>query len=248
MELNELHIADPATRAPGGGNAVAGGGIGVGGIQIHLTCAASGQNGLGCSKGGHLTGFYIQRIGPVTTVTCALQVPVSDRVHQHVVLKHRNVRRSLDPLNQGLLHGGTRRIGRVHDATLAVPALAGQVQFARVIVVFGEGHSQFAQPGNGLGCALYHRAGGIQIAQAAPGNQGVTHVLVDGVAFGQHSGHAALGPAARTVTQFPFGQHRHFAPGCQEQGCGEARQATTNNQNVEIVLEGYCSRVHTNGV
>ena len=43
VELDEFHVLHPAARAPGCGNAVARGGVGVGGVQVHLARAAGGQ-------------------------------------------------------------------------------------------------------------------------------------------------------------------------------------------------------------
>ena len=44
MELDELHVGDPAAGAPGHGDAVAGGGVGVAGVQVDLAGAAGGQH------------------------------------------------------------------------------------------------------------------------------------------------------------------------------------------------------------
>jgi hypothetical protein len=62
VELDELHVRHPAARAPGGGNAVAGGGVGVGGVQVHLARAAGGQDGVRRAEGQHLVGRFVQRV------------------------------------------------------------------------------------------------------------------------------------------------------------------------------------------
>jgi hypothetical protein len=44
VELDELHVADPAAGAPGHRDAVAGGGVGVAGVAVDLAHAAGGQH------------------------------------------------------------------------------------------------------------------------------------------------------------------------------------------------------------
>ena len=44
VELDELHVADPAAGAPGHRDAVAGGGVGVAGVAVDLADAAGGQH------------------------------------------------------------------------------------------------------------------------------------------------------------------------------------------------------------
>jgi hypothetical protein len=46
MKLHEFQVGDPATGAPGHGDAVAGGRIRVGGVEEHLAGAAGGQHGV----------------------------------------------------------------------------------------------------------------------------------------------------------------------------------------------------------
>ena len=46
VELDELHVGDPAAGAPGHGDAVAGRGVGIGRVQVDLAGAAGGQHGV----------------------------------------------------------------------------------------------------------------------------------------------------------------------------------------------------------
>ena len=46
MKLDEFHVCDAATRAPAHGDAIAGRGIGIGGVKINLAGAAGRQHGV----------------------------------------------------------------------------------------------------------------------------------------------------------------------------------------------------------
>ena len=136
MELDELHVADAATGAPGGSDAVAGGGVGIGRVQIDLARAAGGQNGVCRAEGEHVATLHIQRISAVALVAGALELAVGDQVNQHVVLEHRDVGRAPQLGNQRALHGRAGGVGGMHDAALAVAAFTSQVQLAGLVAVF----------------------------------------------------------------------------------------------------------------
>ena len=170
----------------------------------------------------------------------ALELAVGDQVHQHVVFKQRDAGRGAHLGDEGLLHGGSGGIGHVHDAALAVPAFARQVQGARAFL--GEGDAKLAQPGDGGGGTFDHGARGVDVTQAAAGHQRVFDVLVQRVVCAQHGGHAPLGPAAGAVAQLTFGDHGHASPRRQQQGGGQPGQAAADDENVKLLgaVEGRC--------
>ena len=86
VELYEFHVLHAATRAPGGGNAVAGGGVGVGGVEVYLASATGGQNGVGGAVGLHLARGLIQRVQAQTLSVWQAEFAAGDQVHQHVVV------------------------------------------------------------------------------------------------------------------------------------------------------------------
>ena len=118
------------------------------------------------------------------------------------------------------------------DAPRAVAAFAGQVQ---LVAFEREGHAQAAQPGDGLGRVLHHKARGGQVAQACACDQGVFDVRGKTVVIGQHGGNAALGPAARAILQRALGDDGHAVRGRQVQGGREAGEAAAYDENVEVV-------------
>jgi hypothetical protein len=54
VELDEFHIGDAAAGAPGHRDTVAGGGVGVGRVQVDLAGAAGGQHGVVGGEGDDL--------------------------------------------------------------------------------------------------------------------------------------------------------------------------------------------------
>ena len=65
VELDEFHVGHPAAGAPGHRDAVAGGGVGVGGVEIDLAGAAGGQHGMPGGKGFDLAAGLVEHIGAV---------------------------------------------------------------------------------------------------------------------------------------------------------------------------------------
>ena len=240
VKLDELHVGHPAARAPGRGDAVAGGGVGVGGVEVHLARAAGGQNGVAGAEGLDLVPVHIQHIGPVAAWRCVGrctgQLAAGDQVDQHVVLEEHDVGVGPRAFTQRGLHRRASGVGHVHDAPVAVTTLARQVQLA---VLGGKGHTHLAQPGNRRGGVFHGEAGGLQITQAGSGHQGVVHVGCVAVAFGQHGGDAALRPVARPVGNAAFGDHRHPVGGRQVQRGGQAGQAAADDQHVKVVGLGH---------
>jgi hypothetical protein len=94
VELDELHVRDAATGAPGGGNAVAGGGVGVGGVQVDLARAAGGQNGVRalkvCTSSVASSSAYRPRHWLAGGAVRQAQLVAGDQVHQGVVLEQRD--------------------------------------------------------------------------------------------------------------------------------------------------------------
>ena len=95
MELDELHVGHPATCAPGGRNAIAGGGVGIGRVKVHLARAARCEDGVRRAEGYYPVGGLIQCIKTQAAIGLdaigwtdfAAELALCDQVHQHVVLK-----------------------------------------------------------------------------------------------------------------------------------------------------------------
>ena len=70
MELDELHVGDAAAGAPGHGDAVAGRGVGIGGVEVDLAGAAGGEHGMAGAEGDHPVAVAVEHIGAEAAV-CA---------------------------------------------------------------------------------------------------------------------------------------------------------------------------------
>ena len=237
MELDEFHVGGAAAGTPGGGNAVTGGGVGVGGVKVDLARAAGGQNGVRRAEGDDLVRAFVERVQAQAArrLVRGLEFVAGDQVHQRVLLEQADVGGLPDALNQGALHGGPGGVRHVHDAAGAVAALAGQVQDT---VFFRKRHAQPLQPGDGVGRVFHHFLGGGQVTQAGASHQCVVHMGRKGVAFFQHGCNAALRPAAGAVGHGAFGQDGHAVGGGQVQRGGQSGQAAANDQNIKGVGHG----------
>ena len=137
------------------------------------------------------------------------------------------------PRQQRGLDGGAGHVARVHDAALAVAALAPELEVAGVVAV--EGHPQGVGQVVDVGRTLTHAdLDGVAVAQAIADAQRVFDVLLEGVARAQHAGHATLGVAGVGLGQRALRHHHHPAVGRGPQGKVEAGQARTKHQVVRF--------------
>jgi len=63
VELDEFHVADRQPRAPGHGHAVAGGDVGVGGVEVDFSQSAGSQHGAGGMDGDHPVFGLVEKVG-----------------------------------------------------------------------------------------------------------------------------------------------------------------------------------------
>ena len=62
MELNEFHVADGCAGAPGHGDAVARGDVGIGGVKIDLAASAGRQRNAVAAQGDYVAGFGVEDV------------------------------------------------------------------------------------------------------------------------------------------------------------------------------------------
>ena len=128
VELDELHVGHRAAGAPAHGDAVAGGGVGVGRVEVDLAGAAGGEDRRARPEGLHLARLDVEDVGAVAAVVAQAELPAGDEVDGDVPLEDVDVGMPLHLLHEGALHGVAGGVGGVHDAPVAVAALAVQVQ------------------------------------------------------------------------------------------------------------------------
>ncbi len=244
VELHEFHVRHPAAGAPRHGDAVAGGHVRVGGIQVHLGGAAGGQHHRTRQNHVGFAGFDVVHIGPAATTFFTLLpvgavVLLQNQVHGDPVLKKLYIVALLDAVDQraGDRHPGG--VGGVDDAPVAVAALAGQVVGQGIglgALQAGKVHPLVDQPADRARPVFHRVAHRVVMAQAAAGQVGVAHVALQGVVAVEHRGHAALGVVSACMGEFTLGQQRRLHAVGQAQGHGKAGGAGADDQNV--VAEG----------
>ena len=118
------------------------------------------------------------------------------------------------------------RIAGVHDATLRMPALLGQVQ---TVSIAGKVGALLQQPLDAAARMLGNEAHRVFLAQAGARRERVGHMRVNGIRRVHHGGDATLRVATGAFGQRAFGKHGDTATGTREpqrnaQPCDTAAQ------------------------
>jgi hypothetical protein len=87
VELHEFEVGHPAAGAPRHRDAVAGRGVGVGGVEVDLAGAAGRQHGVACGEGFDLAAALVQRIGAVDLPFLAASALTRDEIDGDVLLE-----------------------------------------------------------------------------------------------------------------------------------------------------------------
>ena len=187
MKLDELHVRDPAAGSPCHRDAVAGGGVGVGGVAIHLAGPARGQDDCTGSQGFDLLRVDVQRIDAVAARDLlALQMARRDQIEGHPAFTQGDVRMGFGGSQQLVVNRLAGGIGRVGER---------------------EGHALGHQPFHRLCTALGNEARGGFIHQPCARILRVAHMAFDAVIPAQHADDATLRPGGGTFGQLPLRQH-----------------------------------------
>ena len=202
VELDELHVLDPAAGAPGHGDAVARGGIGVGRVKVDLARATGGDHGVRRRERHDAILVQIQDVSSPAAVVVQTELGSGHEVNDDVPLEHRDVGMAAHLVGQGLLDGRTGRVGDMDDATVAVAALARQV-VARLAA--RERHALRDQPFDRLAPPLDHEAGGQGIAKSGAGGEGVLDMGCNRIGIVEHRRDTTLRPRRRRVIDGAFG-------------------------------------------
>ena len=229
VELDELHVRHPATGAIGHGDAVARGGVWVGGVQKDLAGAASGQDGMAGGDGLHPVGSDVEDVGTVDPLLLQAELGAGDEVDRDLAFPQLDVGRLAQPGPHRVLHGLAGGVGDVEDAALAVTALPGQVVAMPVAV---EGDAPADQPLDGGRTVLDDMAHGLRVAQTGTCLQGVPEMGVDAVLVAVDGSDAALGPVAGTVAEALLGDHDHLQVLGQGEGQGAGGQSGADDKDI----------------
>ena len=104
MELDELHVGNPATCSPGHGDTVAGRGVRVGRIEIDLAGTSGRDQRIGGPHGDDLAVAAIKNIGTKAALLLAAKFVAGNQVDRDMTLENRNVGRCPYLARQRFLH------------------------------------------------------------------------------------------------------------------------------------------------
>ena len=195
MELHELHVAQLGPGAPGDGQAVAGGDLGIGRFAKHLAAAAGAENRLlGPDERFAVLGIPDQR--------AAASAVVREQIDRERVFPDLHVRQIGSVLDDGPHHFFAGGIAQgMHDAIVAVAPFAAQREFAGFQI---EVRAPVDQLANALRGVADDHFDDLAIAQLAAGRERVGDVIFEAIFRIEHAGDAPLGVGAvRLSRTFP---------------------------------------------
>ena len=95
-----------------------------------------------------------------------------------------------------------------------------------------ERHAQLFEPADRFGCVLDHEFNRVAPIEPGAGDHGVADMVIEGVAFVEHGGDAALCPRGRSAIECALRQHQHAAAFSQHQCGGESGGAGADDQHI----------------
>ena len=90
MELNEFHVRYATTGSPSHGDAISGGSIRIGRVEVNLASASCGQERMPGTNRQNFAGCVIKNIGAMTTFFRQAEMLGSDEIDGDVMLKDGN--------------------------------------------------------------------------------------------------------------------------------------------------------------
>ena len=221
-----------ATRTPRHGDAVAGRGVRIAGVAVHLAHAAGGEHHRGGRQRLHALAVDVERIHAIAARRLdAPKVPRGDHVQRHPALAQLDIRVSGDLLEQRLVDRTTGGIGRVRDAAHGMAALAGQVQPERTGGIGRERYAALDKPFDRRSAALGDEARGLFVDQSGSGVLRVAHMGLDAVVTAEHADDSALRPRCGALFQSPLGEHDDAAALGKVQGDRQACQPGSDDHD-----------------
>jgi hypothetical protein len=231
MKLDEFHVADAAACAPGHGDAVAGGSVRIGGIQVNLAGAAGSQYRVPSGKSIHLAGFIVERVDTVDAPLVATGMPAGDEIDGQMVFEQSDIGVAANFIGQRGLHRTASGIRCMYDPSFAVSALAGQVVARIRGIVPGEGDPLIDQPVDHLPSLACHETSNGFIAQTGACHQRIADMGFHRVVGIEHGSDAALCPCACAIHELALGQEGDLFVRRQMQGGGQGCQPAAYDQN-----------------
>jgi len=205
VELDKLHVCDTASGTPCHRDAVTGGHVRVGRIEVYLAGTAGGDHRAACADREHST---IRDVEDVCTQAAFGRMPhlvAKNQIDTNMVFHHVDVRVLAHLFGQCCLHRRAGRICRVDDSPVRMPAFAGQVIAERGFVFTRKRYASIDQPFDGLLAMLDDESRRDRITETCARSERVLNMGFDAVGRIKHGSDAALSPGACAVGQGSFG-------------------------------------------
>ncbi|MNO99135.1 hypothetical protein D3C76_909000 [compost metagenome] len=166
VELVEFQVRHPTARAPGHGDAITAGAVGVAGIEVDLGGTAGGEDHETGAVGVDFTGATVEHVGTQAAIAFKAQALFGNQVDCDPLFQQFDVRPLLGLGEQRPENRRAGGIGGMDDAPMAVSALTGQVElesaiFGAGLFIAGKRHALVDQPLNGLSAVLDGKAHGV---------------------------------------------------------------------------------------
>ncbi|TPW20274.1 MAG: hypothetical protein FD126_1847 [Elusimicrobia bacterium] len=228
VELDEFEVAELEARPERHGHPVAGGHVGVRGVEVDLAGPARGEDdGLGPKRVDLPVGA--QHVGAQTAVALwggLRRMALQDEVHRRVALVEGDGGLGPAGLDQGALDLAAGQVPGMEDAALGMPAFEPQV---RAVVAAAEFDPRLDEAPHAVGAVRDDGAHHVLPAQAGSGLQRVADVRLEGVRRVGDRRDAALGVGGVGAHQLVFGHHGHPAEGGQGARGREAGDAAAQD-------------------
>ena len=206
MELVELHVGDTAACAPGHGDAVSGGDVGVGGVLVDLGGAAGAERDELRVEVLDAAGLAVEDVGPEDAVPGEAELLGGYEVNRVELLVYGDLRMGLRAADECVGDCLARRVSGVEDSPVAVAALSGQVVLVAAVLggvlILVEGNSLGDEPVDGVLGVLGGEAHSGLVAESGAGDEGILDMGLDAVVVLQgvaHGGDSALGVGGRAL-------------------------------------------------
>ena len=224
VELDEFDVADDGAGAPGHGDAIAGGDVGIGCFLVDAAEAAGGE------EDGAGEDFVVLFVAGVVGDGAA------DFAVLHEEIRYGGEAEELDVgegggfavEGAGDFAAGGIAVG-VEDAVAGVGAFAAEDEFAAFAVEFG---APFEELFDDVGAFVDEGFDGVGIAEAIAGGEGVLFMEGDFVVIGERGGDAALGVLRGRFVEGVLGEDEDLPGGGKRDGGAEAGDACPDHQIV----------------
>lgn len=229
MKLVELHVGDPASGTPGHRDPIARRAVRITRIKVDLAGAACCQNDKSGLEDLDMIRGPVEHVGPGGPVGESAELTQIDEVNGDAIIEQLDSGMVERSCGQRFGNRFSSSVRNVQDTTERVAAFPGQVEFVVIVI---EVNAPVGELSNGCPGMLYGEVHDPLVTQTGTGHEGILHVGFDAVVRIRDGGDPTLSPVRRCTLDVAFAQDRDSGVVSQVQCGGQARGATTDDQDV----------------